>query len=220
MNTFELARSYTNVMRAMERFPKAPWTDALSHGQLQSKAWATTELVKAKKNIGMTYIMGGWLGMLGPLLFSESKLKINKIRSFDIDPSCEPIADQINIEHVITDWRYKAVTKDMFEIDLVQHMYEIPLPGRGAAQMCETPDTIINTSCDHIEDFPKWWEMIPKGKLVLIQNNNFKHGSDETHLNTVDNIEQMLEQAPVSRILFEGFRDFAKYRRFMMIGIR
>lgn len=220
MNINDLARSYTSLMRAMNRFPKAPWMDALSHAQLQSKAWAVTELVKAKKNIGMTYIMGGWLGMLGPLLFSESKLKINKIRSFDIDPSCEQIADQINIEHVITDWKYKAVTKDMFDVDYDKHEYEIQHLGQNAVKMVESPDTIINTSCDHIEDFSKWWNMIPKGKLVLLQNNNFKHGNDKNTLNTIDTVEQLLAQAPVSKILFDGFRDFAKYRRFMLIGVK
>jgi hypothetical protein len=158
--------------------------------------------------------------MLGPLLFSESKLKINKIRSFDVDLSCEQIADQINIEYVITDWKYKAVTKDMFDVDYDKHEYEIQHLGQNAVKMVESPDTIINTSCDHIEDFSKWWNMIPKGKLVLLQNNNFKHGNDKNTLNTIETVEQLLAQAPVSKILFDGFRDFAKYRRFMMIGIK
>lgn len=220
MNTFELARSYTSLSRAIARFPKAPWNDALSHGQLQSKAWAVSELVKVKKDIGLTYICGGWLGTLGPLLFSEDKLKIDKVRSFDIDPTCEPVADQVNVEHVITDWRYKAITKDIFHVGYDTHNYEIPIPSQNPAQMVESPDTIINTSCDHINDFHTWWDMIPKGKLVLIQNNDFKHGSDETHTNTVENIGQLLLQAPVTKILFDGMRDLAKYRRFMMIGIR
>jgi hypothetical protein len=219
MKTDDLARSYTSLARAIMRFPKAPWMDALSHGQLQSKAWAVDEMIKAKKNLGMVYVVGGWLGMLGPLMFSEPKLKLEKIRSFDIDPKCQPIADQINIEHVIFNWTYKAITKDMFQIDYEEHVYDIPLPGQKAAQMVERPDTIINTSCDHIADFEKWWEMIPKGKIVVIQNNDFKDGGED-HVNVVDSLEHMLSQAPVSRILFAGEREFAKYKRFMMIGIR
>ena len=220
MNVNELGRSYTSFMRAMIRFPKMPWVNSVCHDKVQIKAWAVAELVKAKKNIGTVYVMMGGMGVLGPLLFSESKLKINKIRSFDIDPQCEIIADQLNIEHVVTDWKYKAVTKDILDVGYDQHAYEIPMPGRDAAKVVESPDTIINVTCEHIEDFPKWWSLIPKGKLVLIQNNNFKHGNEENHLNTVSALENVVERAPMSRILYDGFRDFARYRSFMLIGIR
>ena len=221
MNINDLGRSYTSQMRAIIRFPEAPWNDALSHGQVQSKAWIIEELLKAKKTkLGTTYILGGWLGVLGPLLLSETKLSIDKIRSFDIDPSCERIADQLNVEHVIKEWKYKAITKDMFEINYDTHNYTIPVPGQNDAIAVESPDTIINTVCDHISDFPKWWKLIPKGKLVILQNNDFKHGSDKSHVNTIEKIEDMLEQCPMSRIVFDGFRDFTKYRRFMVIGVR
>ncbi len=229
---FELARSYTSLTRAILRFPKAPWNDALSHGQMQSKAWAVDELLKTRRKLGLVYIVGGWLGLLGTLLLLENKFKISKIRSFDIDPECEAIADQINIEYVINDWKYKAVTKDMFDIDYENHSYEIPISGgyfdkkknnkfiaNKPAKLIETPNTIINTSCDHIKDFNKWWDMIPEGKLVLLQNNNFKAGGPD-HVNTIESVDQLVVQAPMSRIIFSGERKFAKYDRFMLIGIK
>ena len=35
------------------------------------------------------------------------------------------------------------------------------------------PDTIINTSCEHIRNFNSWYNAIPQGKLLILQSNNF-----------------------------------------------
>ena len=149
----DLARSYTSLGRAILRFPKAPWEDALSHGQLQSKAWAIGELARLRRNLGVVYIVGGWLGTLALLMF-EAPLRFKRIRSFDIDPRCEAIADQADIEHVITDWRFKAVTLDMFKLNYGKdHRYGIRAPSRSMTEQSETCDTVINTCCDHIRDF-------------------------------------------------------------------
>lgn len=206
----------------------APWHDAMSHGQMQSKAWAVDELAKVKRNIGLVYVLGGRFGLLSPLLFAHPKLKISRIRSFDVDPDCQQIADQINVEKVVFDWHFKAVTKDMLAIDYIQHMYEIDVPGgyvndksefivNKAVQMCEIPDTVINMSCD-LPTFAAWWELIPKGKLMLLQNNNF-HAGDET-TNAVETLQQMTAQAPMSNVMYSGECEYAKSRCFMLIGVK
>jgi hypothetical protein len=213
----------------MLRFPKAPWQDALSHVQMQSKAWAVDELTKARKNLGLVYVVGGRFGLLGPLLFAEPKLKIKKVRSFDIDPDCEQIADQVNIEKVIFEWQYKAVTKDMLKIDYQKHDYEIQPPGgwfdenkkfvrNKPVRMIESPDVVINTSCNRLREFTKWWSIIPPGKLTLLQNNDH-HGGDD-HVNALSTVQQMADQAPMSKVMFSGERDYAKFKRFMIIGIK
>ena len=213
----DLARSYTSLGRAILRFPKAPWEDALSHGQLQSKAWAIAELVRLRRNLGLVYILGGWLGTL-PLMMFEAPLRFKKIRSFDIDPRCEAIADQVNIEHVMTDWRFKAVTLDMFKVHYGKdHRYRIRAPNRSMTEQSETCDTVINTCCDHIKDFKRWWALIPRRKLVVLQNNDF-HADD--HVNTVKSPDAIIRQAPMTKVLFKGVMPFAKYNRFMVIGIK
>lgn len=213
----QLARSYTSLGRAILRFPQAPWQDALSHGQLQSKAWAIGELVKLKQSLGMTYIVGGWLGTLALLMF-EAPLRFKKIRSFDIDPGCEAIADQVNIEYVKADWRFKAVTLDMFKVNYGKdHRYRIPAPNHSLVEQIETCDTVINTCCDHIKEFARWWSLVPKGKRVVLQNNDF-HADD--HVNIVNSPDAILKQAPMSKVLFKGAMSFPKYNRFMVIGIK
>lgn len=220
MTLHALARSYTNLGRAILRYPSAPWQDALAHGQLQSKVWAVSTLASLRYDIGMVYVLGGWLGTLGPLLFAQPELTIRKVRSFDLDPSCAPIADQLNIDQVIDDWRYKAVTKDMMAIDYHEHRYQI-MTEQQPAEMVEQPDTIINTSCDHLSDFAAWWKLLPRGKLVLLQNNNFAQ-CDGDHVNTVGALDEFFDQAPMTELLYADEREFPQvpYRRFMLIGVK
>lgn len=212
-----IAKSYTSLGRAILRFPEAPWEDALSHGQLQSKAWAVNELAKLRRNLGLVYVVGGWLGLLPALMLTDDRLRFDRIRSFDIDSSCQPIADQINIENVIAKWRFKAVTADMFRMNYgTDHRYNIVSDGR-TIPACDTCDTIINTACDHIAPFSRWWRLIPTGKLVLVQNNNFQNGGKD-HNNTVKSLDDLMSQAPMKEILFKGTARMPKFTRFMIIG--
>jgi hypothetical protein len=83
------------------------------------------------------------------------------------------------------------------------------------------PDTIINTSCEHIPNFKEWYNKIPAGKLVILQSNNFFE-LDE-HINCVNDLDDFASQAPLSEILYEGELDLSKhvnYTRFMRIGIK
>ena len=214
----KFARSYTSLGRAILRYPHAPWEDALSHGQLQSKAWAVDELLKLDRNLGMIFMVGGWLGTLA-LLMEQSALRFSKIRSFDIDPTCEDVADQLNIDALMSEWRFKAITQDMFDIDYARHRYRIPVARGEISIQVDYCDTIINTSCDHIADFARWWSLIPDGKLVLVQNNNFVNGGSD-HVNTVENLDAFRAQTPMHTVLMQGELPLMKYNRFMAIGVK
>ena len=39
--------------------------------------------------------------------------------------------------------------------------------------MSDVPNTIINTSCEHIVNFDEWYRKIPAGKLVILQSNDY-----------------------------------------------
>ena len=78
------------------------------------------------------------------------------------------------------------------------------------------PDTIINTSCEHIEQFTKWFTTIPKNKLVVLQTNNYFELPE--HVNCVKDINEFKQQAPLSNIIYEGELELEKYTRYMLIG--
>ena len=197
----------------------ADFTDALSWGQLKSKRWLVDELTKCNVELRTVFIMGGWYGTLASMLFNSDMI-IHYIRSFDLDENCQPIADKVNNTQVQNNWRFKAITQDMHDINMDAHTWSCwsAKNNRNSFPITDRPDTIINTSCEHIENFTKWYDGIPKGKLVVLQNNNYSELPE--HLNCVENLKQFEKQTPMNEVLFEGIHQLSKYKRYMRIGYR
>ena len=197
----------------------ADFTDALSWGQLKSKRWLVEELTKCNVELRTVFILGGWYGTLASMLFN-SDMVIHYIRSFDLDENCQPIADKVNNTQVQNNWRFKAITEDMFNINYDAHTWSTwsAKNNRNSFPITDRPDTIINTSCEHINDFDKWYDMIPKGKLLVLQNNNYSELPE--HVNCVDSLNTFAKQTPMNEVLFEGIMKLSKYNRYMRIGYR
>jgi len=195
------------------------WNDCFSRGQLQSKLWLVTELQKTKVDLGTVYLCAGWYATLATMLF-ESNMKVEKIRSFDLDPSCVDIAEVFNKPWFVDEWRFKAVTKDIMHITYDEHWWESwsNANNRMSKPILDTPDTIINTSCEHIENFAEWYDKIPNGKLVVLQSNNYYEV--EEHVNCVRSIEEFGNMARMTGPLYAGELELPKYKRFMLIGYK
>ena len=191
--------------------------DCLSRGQLRSKLWLVNELKKIGIDLGVVFLCAGWYGTLATMLF-ESGLSIEKIRSFDIDESTENIAEIFNRPWVIDNWKFKPVVQDICDINFDEHSYVVSKDDGTFEVLWDVPDTIINTSCEHIKDFNQWYKKIPKGKFVVMQCNNFKEV--EEHVNTHDTLESFSQQTPLEVELYSGELDLGKYKRFMRIGYR
>ena len=192
-------------------------TDCFSRGQLQSKLWLITELTKLNKSLGTVYLCAGWYSTLATMLF-ESNINVDKVRSFDVDPSCVYIAETMNKRWLLEDWKFKATTKDIHDINFTMHNYKTYNSKGESSDIVESPDTIINTSCEHIKDFDSWYSKIPANKLVILQSNNYFEIED--HINCSKSLEDFSETAPMQKVLFEGYLDLNKYLRYMKIGIR
>ena len=193
--------------------------DCFSRGQLHSKQWLVTELGKLDVELGTVYLCAGWYATLATMLF-ESNIKVEKIRSFDLDPSCVDIAEVFNKPWFMDQWRFKAVTKNIMHITYDEHWWESwsNANNRMSKSILDIPTTIINTSCEHIENFTEWYSKIPDGKLVVLQSNDYYE--IEEHVNCVGSIEQFKAQAPMSEILYSGELEMAKYTRYMQIGYK
>jgi|AntAceMinimDraft_11_1070367.scaffolds.fasta_scaffold92448_2 hypothetical protein len=204
------------LKRTLDMFPESeiPMQDALSLGQLSSKLWL---IEKLPENLGTVFICAGWYGTLAALMFERARSKFDKIRSFDIDHTCAPIADTMNRPWVMDGWQFKASTLDILEMDYPTEHTTYRANGTSL-ELCEMPDTIINTSCEHIADFVGWYNKIPVGKLVVLQANDY-HEVEE-HVNTYNTLEEFTASAPMTTILYEGELKLPKYTRFMKIGFR
>ena len=193
------------------------WDDCFSRGQLKSKLWLIDTLKACDVELGTVFFCAAWYATLATMLF-ESNIKVDKVRSFDIDPSCRSIAETFNKPWVKDEWLFKACTKDIMDIDYDYESYEVQRADGTLCPLDDTPDTIINTSCEHIPNFKEWYNKIPTGKLVILQSNNFFEV--EEHVNCVGSIEEFAVKAPMQNILYSGELELHKYTRYMLIGYK
>ena len=193
--------------------------DCFSRGQLKSKIWLVNQLNKLDIELGTVFLCAGWYATLATMLF-ESDIKLDKVRSFDIDPSCVDIAETFNKPWFMDQWRFKSITQDIMDINYKEHAWQSwsNANNRMSKTITDTPDTIINTSCEHIENFAEWYAKIPAGKLVILQSNNFTEV--EEHVNCYNSLEDFSDDTPMTIILYEGELELEKYTRFMKIGIK
>lgn len=191
--------------------------DCLSRGQIKSKLWLVNELKKLDLDLGTIFLCAGWYGLHASLIY-ENQLRFDKIRSFDIDSTTEKIADTFNKKLVMDGWKFKAAIGDIHEIDWKNHTYKVFKADGSTEMLTDTPDTIINTSCEHIENFSHWYDSIPVNKLIILQSNNYFDINE--HINCSENLKSFSESTPMSKVLFEGELPMDKYTRFMKIGYK
>jgi len=190
--------------------------DCFSRGQLESKLWLVKELEKLDVELGIVFLCAGWYATLATMLF-ESNIKLDKVRSFDIDETTVDIAKTFNKLWVMDNWKFQASTADIHTITY-PFEYEVSKADGTVCRLVDDPDTIINTSCEHIENFANWYAKIPDGKLVVLQSNNYYEIKE--HVNCVKDIYEFKDMAPMSTLLYMGMKELPKYTRFMLIGYK
>jgi len=206
-----------NNLRNASDMNYADLTDALSWGQLKSKRWLVETLECGHWNLETVFLCGGWYATLAAMML-DANLAIKKIRSFDIDPLCESVAETVNKHHVKDDWRFKASTLDIHDLRYDNFRYTTKRSDGSEVELTETPNTIINTSCEHIENFAEWYAKIPNGKLVVLQSNDYFEVPD--HINCSADLDTFSKSAPMSDVKFEGELFLSNYTRFMKIGYK
>jgi len=183
-------------MQAIRQSPEPMRTmDAFWSGQLKSKEWLIKNLRPHVKKFVTIDIHGGWVGVLASMIF-QSDVPVLNIRSVDIDPTCEPIAVNMNkIEEMVG--KFRAVTADMCEL-------------RSDA------DVIINTSCEHItqDQYDLWLSGIPQNSLLVLQSNDYEITE---HVRTAKSLEEFKTQSNIN-VLWAGELELPLYTRWMIIG--
>lgn len=211
-----------NLSKTLKRYPDFDFGDAFSDGQILSKLWLIEELQRIEEddlelNLGTVFILGSWYGVLPALMF-DKRSRVKRIRGFDIDPACAEIAESLNKHpYVIDEWKFKATTADMYELDYERAQYTTLRSDGTEATLTDKPDTIINCACEHLTDFPRWWDRIPKGKLVALQSNNFQIPD---HPNWKPSLAEFKRDVPLSTTLYEGALHLDLYERYMVIGYK
>lgn len=198
---------------------KANVFDAFSQGQLDSKMWLIREVKRLGLNLGNVWTLCGWVGTMAYLMFTNGDgIGVSDVRSFDVDPNCADIAEMLNRDFLHSGWRFKAFTMDVNDLnyDGFSWTFWSKVNNRMSYPIVDVPDTIINTSCDHMGESSTWWDNIPVGRLVILQNNNFLDVDE--HDNTVGSLAEFADMYPMGQMLFSGELDCKLYKRFMLIG--
>lgn len=205
MNTINISTEdltfWFNAIRNLPDHERTRALDALWSGQLQSKAWLVNTLTQYVNKSVNVYIFGGWIGILASMLF-QSKLEIMKIRSIDIDPWCEVVADTVNKRYEMDGWRFKALTADMTSYD-----YDWGI----------SSDVVINTSSEHVtqQQYDSWYRGITPGSLVVVQGNNFF--ACHEHVRCSTDLADFEVQNHVTNPVFSGQFHTNEYTRYMSI---
>lgn len=194
--------------------------DCFSRGQLQSKLWVIKELEKINKPLGTVFLCAGWYGILATMIFESNILQVKSIRSFDIDETTVDIAETFNKLWFVNDWRFKALHKDILDVDYnsLTWQYWSNKNSRMSYPITDIPDTIINTSCEHITEFDRWYDMLPTDKLLVLQANDFV--DLDMHTNCYNDLKDFESKTPLSQVLYSGVLKLEKYNRFMRIGFK
>jgi hypothetical protein len=127
----------------------------------------------------------------------QSDIYVTKIRSIDIDPTCEPIATMMNKKEEMAGM-FRAVTSDMCEIH-------------------SDADVVINTSCEHItqDQYDLWLSGMPYNSLLVLQSNNY---NITEHIRTAQSLDEFKEQCHLEKVLWAGQLELPLYTRWMVIG--
>lgn len=191
-----------NALRDLPAAERTRALDAFWDGQIDSKAWLVNVLNTYAKPDSNVYIFGGWIGVLGNLISGCSTWNPGKIRSIDLDPWCEAIADKLNHDWYTDEWRFKAVTADMGDFKYDPDIW---------------PDIVINTSTEHVsqETYDCWFDRIPTGTMVVLQGNDFFSCSE--HIRCSNTLSDFCRMNHVHGSLWTGKLQTSEYTRFMAL---
>ena len=193
-----------DILATITRHQEPRVAAALNKNQMASKLWlAQSLLAAAGPRLGSVLVLGGWFGALGAVLLHDRRFAIERLVSVDIDPRCAPVAETLNATHVRAG-RFAARTADMLALDYAG------AAGDGHA------DLVVNTSCEHLAQFDRWYARIPAGQLLVLQSNDYF--ACDQHVNCVPDLAAFRRQAPLRDVLFAGERAMRRYVRFMLIG--
>jgi len=190
------------VHRTVRRYPVPALAYAFNKNQMASKAWLVRELLATNgPNLGIVHIMGGWYGVLAALLLNDDRFIAEMITSFDIDPDCIEPALLLNQPHVHSG-QFVAETRDVTQLSYSEGQ--------------SVPNVVINTSCEHLQDFSSWLHAMPSQVLLVLQSNNYF--SCDEHINCVPNLPAFVQQAGLDTVLYAGELERKRYTRYMLIG--
>ena len=167
---------------------------------VMSKKWLCEQLKNLDQKFSTIYILGSWYGNTA-LMLIEADVPFEKIINVDINPKYLEFSKKLLARAGIGD-RLETMFKDVNDLNFRQ---------------VDADSLIINTSIQDI-DGNQWWEHIPRGVMVALQDRNNTKNTKHKNLKEFD------EEYPMKKTMFLGEIRLedpeTEYRRWMKIGIK
>jgi hypothetical protein len=212
---FVEVESIKGMFRVLAESPQ--YAGAFAYGQLDSKKWLIEEAQKAwDSSWGVVFVLAGWIGVLPRMIF-DKKITVTKILSFDIDSAANHASEFLNQAEVQKDWLFKSSSLDITTMRYPT-TFNVLRKDRSLCPLSESPNVVINTSCEHIKDLDLWFSQIPDGTRVILQSNDGFHIPE--HVACFKSLEAFAKSVPLSRTDFAGEKALPEFNRFMLIGVK
>lgn len=212
---FSSPDSLRSIFKTLASAPQ--YSEACAYGQLDSKKWLIDEARRCwPDGWGTVFVLAGWIGFLPRFIF-EAGISVKAIRSFDLDPGVGPAAELLNQTFVQQDWKFKSSTMDITQLNYPSQ-FRVQRKDGSFCDLYESPDLVINTSCEHLADIEAWWGQIPSGTRVILQSNDGFHIPE--HVRCYKTLADFEAAMSLGRVDYRGEKPLADFNRFMLIGIK
>ena len=187
--------------------------ESFYHGLVNSKIWLCQELegimYKQKMHCPALHILACWDNLLAFMLLTRKPKFYGVVHGYDIDEGAINSANQITNTWIHD---YPKVYNHLLDINATD------FSSAGEESI------FINCSVDQL-DSTRWFDSIPKGRLVCIQATDIEEGNDPWLVKqTTKDITELQERFPLTDVLYKGTREIYystfSYNRFMLIGIK
>lgn len=197
-------------------YPNIDFSSFLNKENAKVYSWVVQQMQHAfgEKYLGTMYVLGGGMGVL-PAMLLDTRLRFENIRSFDINGVCQFLADEMMSKELLADWRFKATTQDLFNIDYAEHTFITQLQnGTLSEAYTESPGTVINTNVSYLKNYKDWYSMLPDMRRVVVVGET---GDVPKPFASSQNFNK---QFPMSFELYTGVISYDNKQYYMKIGYK
>ena len=144
-----------DVLATITRHAEPDLGGAFNKNQIASKMWLADALLDAVgPNLGEVAILGGWFGVLAAVLLHDPRFAI------DTDPEHRH-RSALRRDCAVGE-RDARARRPVRRVDR-RHARARLRSGPGARARRPLADLVINTSCEHLAQFDRWYERVPDG---------------------------------------------------------
>lgn len=184
------------LQKLFSELPQVNWADAIGPSQLVSKSRLVDKIIDHLTPETELVLIGGWIGLI-PYLLDHRAAKFKSCLNIDLDPEALKASELLNLH--VPEYSTKSIDASDFDYWSMREAF------------------IINTSCEHLQNYTGWIQKIPSGTPCVLQSNNM-FGLEE-HVNCKSTLDEFVLECGLSSIDQTEAIDIGNnWSRFMIIG--